>query len=74
MTHTDYTKQILNIKDENIYFNENCLEIKRINNVDTKVFHGYLTYTPEYCPKCGCINEGFDDIIKWDFKKIVRLK
>lgn len=74
MTHTDYTKQILNIKDENIYFNENCLEIKRINNVDTKVFHGYLTYTPEYCPKCGCINEGFDDIIKWDFKKNCKIK
>ena len=74
MTHTDYTKQILNIKDENIYFDENCLEIKKINNLDTKVFNGYLTYTPENCPKCGCINEGFDDIIKWDFKKNCRLK
>ena len=30
MTHTDYTKKILNIKDENIYFKENCLEIKKL--------------------------------------------
>lgn len=29
MTHTDYTKEILNIKDNNIYFYKNCLEKKR---------------------------------------------
>ena len=31
MTHTDYTKLTLNIEDKNIYFNENCLEIVRLN-------------------------------------------
>ena len=30
MTHTDYTKLILNIEDTNIYFNENCLKIVNI--------------------------------------------
>lgn len=74
MTHTDYTKEILNIKDKNIYFYENCLEIKRINNVETKIFHGFLTYIPECCPKCGCVNEGFDDIIKWNFKRNCKIK
>jgi len=74
MTHTDYTKKILNIKDENIYFYDNCLEIKKINGVDTKIFHGYLTYTPEYCPHCGCINGGFHDIIKWNFKRNCKIK
>lgn len=74
MTHTDYTKLILNIKDENIYFNENCLEIVKIKEIDTKVFHGYLTYTPDFCPKCGCINESFDDIIKWDWKRNCKIK
>ena len=64
MTHTDYTKIILNIKDQNIYFYDNCLKIQKINNTEVKVFHGYLTYTTEYCPKCGCINEGYKDIIK----------
>ena len=52
MTHTDYIKKILNIKDDNIYFYENCLEIVKIKNKETKVFRGYLTYNPEYCPKC----------------------
>ena len=74
MTHNDYTKLILNIKDENIYFSENCLEIININKIQTKVFHGYLTYTPEFCPKCGCVNEGFNDIIKWNWKRNCKIK
>ena len=74
MTHTDYTKKILNIEDENIYFYENCLEIVEIKGVKTKVFHGFLTYTPEYCPHCGVVNEGFDDIIKWNFKRNCKIK
>ncbi len=74
MTHTDYTKDILNLKDENIYFYENCLENISINNCTTKVFHGYLTYTPSSCPVCGHINEGFDDIIKWAWKKNCKIK
>ena len=74
MTHTDYTKLILNIKDKNIYFDENCLEIVNIKGIKTKVFHGYLTYIPEFCPKCGCINKTFDDIIKWDWKKNCKIK
>ena len=28
MTQTYYTKKILNIEDENVYFYENCLEIR----------------------------------------------
>ena len=74
MTHTDYTKKILNIKDENVYFYEDCLEIKKIKGIQTKIFHGYLTYTPTCCPKCGCINRSFNDIIKWDFKKNCKIK
>ena len=30
MTHTDYTKKILRIEDNNIYFNEDCLEIRKV--------------------------------------------
>ena len=74
MTHTDYTKLILNIKDTNIYFDENCLKIVNINNTETKIFHGYLTYTPEICPKCGCINEGYNSIIKWNWKRNCKIK
>ena len=74
MTHTDYTRKILNIKDENIYFKENCLEIKKIKDVETKIFHGYLTYTPKSCTKCNCINKGYNDIIKWNWKRNCKIK
>lgn len=74
MTHSDYTKKILNIEDPNVYFDENCLEIKQLNGIQTKIFHGYLTYTPDYCPKCGCMNHGFSDIIKWNFKRNCKIK
>lgn len=74
MTHTDYTKKILNIEDKNIYFYEDCLEIKEIKGIKTKIFHGYLTYIPDYCRHCGCINEGFNDIIKWNFKRNCKIK
>ena len=74
MTHTDYTKKLLNIEDENIFFYENCLDIKEINGIKTKVFHAYLTYTPSSCPKCKCINNGPNDIIKWDFKRNCKVK
>ena len=74
MTHTDYTKLILNIEDKNIFFYENCLEIQKINGITTKIFHGYLTYIPTHCPKCGSINNGYDDIIKWNFKRNCKIK
>ena len=74
MTHTEYTKLILNIKDNNIFFNENCLKIVNIKGVKTKVFHGYLTYIPEFCPKCGCINESSNNIIKWNWKRNCKIK
>ena len=60
MTNTDYTI--------NIFFKEYCLENIIIKGIETKVFHGYLTYTLDYCPNCGCINEK-SSIIKWAFKK-----
>ena len=58
MTHTDYTKKILKIEDKNIYFNEDCLEIRKEDNKEYNIFHGYLTYNPEYCVHCGCVNNG----------------
>lgn len=74
MTHTDYTKEILNIKDNNVYFYENCLETRKEGNIEIKVFHGYLTYNPEYCTHCGCINNGPNDIIKWAYDKNCLIK
>ena len=75
MSHSNYTRNILNIKDENIIFNEDCLTIKKINGVYTKIFHGKLTYTPTVCPNCGCIYEqNPDTIIKYGFKNSCKIK
>lgn len=75
MSISNYTRNILNIKDKNIIFDENCLEIIKINNIDTKVFHGKLTYTPAVCPVCGCIYESNPNtIIKYGFKKNCKIK
>ena len=75
MTHSDYTRNILNIKDKNIYFNENCLQVINIKGIETKVFHGILTYnSPSFCPICGCFNNNDNSIIKWSFKKNCKVK
>ena len=60
-----------NFELNNIYFYENCLENRKENNVEVKVFHDFLTYTPEYCDRCGVINEGTNDIINGLLIKIV---
>ena len=74
MSQDYYTRNILNIKDENVKFYKNFLETRIVKGKETKIFHGFLTYTPDYCPKCGCINEGFNDIIKWNFKRNCKIK
>ena len=74
MTHNDYTKNILNIKDKNIYFDENCLEICKVNGIDTNCFHGKLTYTPTHCENCGITCNSSNDIIKWNWKYNCKIK
>ena len=74
MTHTDYTRNILNIKDENIYFKQDCLEFKKIKNINTQVYRGILTYIPDFCPHCGIFNSSHNDIIKWGFKHNCKIK
>ena len=44
MTQSNYTRNILNIKDVNVNFYENCLDNRIIKGVKTKVFRAYLTY------------------------------
>lgn len=74
MTHTDYTKLILNIEDENIHFYDNCLEIKEIKGIKNRIFHAFLTYTPTYCSKCNHKCDSHEDIIKWNFEKLKLIK
>ena len=75
MSLSNYTRNILNIKDENIIFEENFLKEEKINGSTTKVFHGKLTYTPSHCPKCGCVYDiEQDNIIKYGLKKNCKIK
>ena len=75
MSLSNYTRNILNIKDEKIIFEENFLNEEKINGSTTKVFHGKLTYTPSHCPKCGCVYDiEQDNIIKYGLKKNCKIK
>ena len=70
MTHTDYTKNLLNIKDQNINLYENFLETKKIKGVETKIIHAYLTYEVHMCPIC----KHEDCVIKWNWKHNCKIK
>ena len=68
MSINNYILNLLNIKDKNIHIITECKE-KIIKEKNYKIIEGILTYTPEYCPCCGTINESTNDIIKWGFRK-----
>lgn len=62
----NHIKSILNIKDDNITFEENFYSKKRIKYVETHIYEGKLSYTPKGCPKCGILNS--NQIVKYGFK------
>ncbi len=74
MSTNNYILNLLNIKDKNIYILTNNEIYKTIKNKNYRIIEGILTYTPEYCPCCGVINGGYNDIIKWGFKKNCKVK
>ena len=62
MSNQNYIIEMLELKDSNVIFNENCYYKENIKGVFHKIFEGYLSYKPTHCPKCGVL---FDD----DFEK-----
>ena len=58
MSNTNYITNILNLKDKNIFFNENFYKEEKIKGITHKIFEGYLSYKPVCCPKCGVIFDG----------------
>ena len=56
-------KILLDIQDENIYFENNSTEIKEFKGKTSKFITGTLTYQPSCCEKCGVKNEN-DTIYK----------
>ena len=55
MSNTNYITNILNLKDNNIIFKENFYKEEKINGITNKIFEGFLSYKPKYCPKCGVL-------------------
>ena len=49
---------MLELKDSNVYFKENFYYKEKIKDITYKIFEGYLSYKPSFCPKCGVV---FDD-------------
>lgn len=66
MSQTNNTLKILNLKDENIVFYDDCVKELNIKGKRSLVFEGYLTYIPKNCECCGSL---FDkDIVKHGYK------
>lgn len=74
MSINNYILNLLNIKDNNIYIFSDNLEERLIKGYKYKIVEGILTYIPDYCPCCGCVNESHNDIIKWGFRKNCKIK
>ena len=85
MSELNYIIEMLELKDNNIKFYENCYHKEKIKGIYHKVFEGVLTYKPICCEKCGVLfdnnfeKHGFisSDIKIPDvagFKTILRLK
>ena len=73
MSMNNYILNLLNIKDKNIFILPN-IEERLIKNKKYKVIEGILTYIPDYCPCCGCVNESHNDIIKWGYRRNCKIK
>jgi transposase len=53
MPHTDFIRDLLDLKDQNIIISENCYSEEKIKNVTHKVIEAKLDYQPQACYKCG---------------------
>ena len=65
MSTQNYITDLLELKDNNIIFKEKCYYKENIKGVTYKIFEGYLSYEPEFCPKCGVVFD--DNFEKHDF-------
>ena len=55
MSTLNYITEMLELKDNNIKFYENCYHKEKIKGVYHKVFEGTLSYKPTCCEKCGVL-------------------
>ena len=55
MSHSYFTRKLLNIKDKNITFPKDYLEEVKLNGVTSFIFKGILSYQPTHCEHCGTL-------------------
>ena len=55
MSKLNYITELLELKDNNIKFYENCYHKEKIKGISHKVFEGILSYQPTCCDKCGVV-------------------
>ena len=55
MSNQNYIMEMLKLKDNNVTFKENFYYKEKIKGAIYKIFEGYLSYKPKFCPKCGVI-------------------
>ena len=58
MSNQNYIIEMLELKDSNIFFKDNFYYNEKHKDITYKIFEGYLSYEPCFCPKCGVV---FDD-------------
>lgn len=54
----NHTRKLLGLEDQNIVFDENWLEERKVKNRTAHIIYGKLTYEPKCCEKCGIKNTG----------------
>lgn len=57
MSNSNDIKNLLDIQDTNIIFEENCVTNETYKGNSCKYVDGKLTYTPTHCVNCGIKNE-----------------
>ena len=55
MSNQNYIIDMLELKDSNVYFKENFYYKEIIKGITYKIFEGYLSYKPSFCPSCGVV-------------------
>ena len=48
MSNQSYITEMLELKDNNVIFKENCYYKEKINGITHKIFEGYLSYKPKF--------------------------
>jgi len=71
MSHNNCILLSLNLKDENIIFNQNCVTYETVTGFKSLIYHAKLTYIPNHYEKCGCIYSNRNQFEKMVFNLLL---